>query len=176
MGKISQTVITRNRRNSANPLSPSLSDSSTSVFNSLYPSPLNLPLGVSILPETSKNSPQEHSHLAMSAQAGFASTPTQMFVNSSHTSRGPWLVNLSFTFSLSKLLGFLFPSRLREYLGLALFGLLAELTRRAVIRLLPWIERQISIQAIHPVYDPSHDWVMSWWMSQPSWTKRSKVL
>lgn len=68
------------------------------------------------------------------------------------------------------------PRYRQDYVGLIGLGLVAEFTRRLSKYFFPWAEKMICVRAASSALDPSHDWLLSYWIARKEWIERAKRL
>lgn len=66
--------------------------------------------------------------------------------------------------------------QLRDWLGFAALGLMAELARRSMFIIIPWFENLLSVRAVHTALDDSHSYILAYWISHNKWQKQTKYL
>jgi hypothetical protein len=64
----------------------------------------------------------------------------------------------------------------KDWLSLVLLGVLAESGRRGLNILWDKLRYELYIQSSHSLLEQSHDWLLYYWISHPSWVQKARDL
>ncbi len=66
--------------------------------------------------------------------------------------------------------------RVIDYVKLIFLGVCAEASRRLLMLLGQWFAYYTEIQSVHLGTDESYDWLMTYWVSHPTWKHPARKL
>jgi hypothetical protein len=64
----------------------------------------------------------------------------------------------------------------KDWLSLVFLGVLAESARRGLNILWDKLRYELYIQSSHSLLEQSHDWLLYYWISHPSWVQKARDL